>query len=124
MTTKDPVVQDLAEWINRSAGQHQRRISEGAESAARLLRLPVRQMTNDPYLLHRTHQVDTHDLEDDDGCSVGGCCIDELPIEYSGDEPSGVDWIAVAAVCIVLAAILVASFSAEIAEVLYRMDVK
>lgn len=84
MTTKDPVVQDLTEWINRSAGQHQRRVSEGTESAARLLRLPVRQMTPDPYLLHRTHRVDTHDLGADDGVSVGYCRTD---IEFAGPEP-------------------------------------
>ena len=33
----DPVVQDLNSWINRSAGQHQRRLSEGTASARRVL---------------------------------------------------------------------------------------
>jgi hypothetical protein len=33
----DPVVKDLNSWINRSSGQHKRRISEGTESARRIL---------------------------------------------------------------------------------------
>ena len=68
----DPVVQNLNEWINRSAGQHQRRISEGTESAARLLRLPVvGAMTADRLNLHR---VDTSQLGERDGVSIGACC--------------------------------------------------
>jgi len=69
---KDPVVKNIDEWINRSAGQHQRRVSEGAESAARLLRLPVVDaMTADRLSLHR---VDTSQLGERDGASIGACC--------------------------------------------------
>ena len=95
---QDPVVQNLTEWINRSAGQHQRRISEGAESAARLLRLPVVDaMTDDRLNLHR---VDISQLGKRDGVSVGDCCHCDVAdfncnqgrdcperIEYAGEEP-------------------------------------
>lgn len=33
----DPAMKDVTEWINRSVGQHKRRISEGSASAARLI---------------------------------------------------------------------------------------
>lgn len=71
MNTKpDQVVKDLNSWINRSAGQ--RRVSEGAESAARLLRLPVVDaMTADRLNLHR---VDASQLGQRDGVPVGACC--------------------------------------------------
>ena len=106
------------------------RISEGTESAARLLRLPVRQMTDDPYLLHRTHRVDTHDLGVDDGVSVGGCCSHfceegrSCPqrVEYAGNEPR--DYFSIAIIAVLLLSIASIVFSPEIAEVLYRMDVK
>lgn len=97
MTEKpDPVVKDLNSWINRSAGQHQRRLSEGAASAARLIaqsdeeaeRLKAERlkawrgsMTADPYRLHR---VDTAQLGKRDGVSMGDC---RQPIEYAGPEP-------------------------------------
>lgn len=82
---KDPVVRDLTAYINRSAGQHQRRISEDTESAARLLRLPVRDtMTADRLNLHRpvvdgqtgliVGRINTKTMAVDDGVSVGGCC--------------------------------------------------
>jgi len=34
---QDPAMKDVTEWINRSVGQHKRRISEGSASAARLI---------------------------------------------------------------------------------------
>lgn len=36
-TNTDPAMKDVTEWINRSVGQHKRRISEGSASAARLI---------------------------------------------------------------------------------------
>ena len=86
MNTKpDQVVKDLNSWINRSAGQHQRRISEGAESAARLLRLPVVDaMTDDRLNLHR---VDAGQLGDccNHECDEGRTCPER--IEFAGEEP-------------------------------------
>jgi len=72
-TNKDPVVQDLSKWINRSAGQHQRYASEGHESAKRIL--------------GDMRRVDTSQLGQRDGVSVGACRTD-LPIEYAGPEPT------------------------------------
>jgi hypothetical protein len=48
---------------------HATRISEGHESALRILKHTP--LTSDPLLLHR---VDTSQLGDRDGVSVGGCC--------------------------------------------------
>jgi hypothetical protein len=48
---------------------HATRISEGHESARRILKHTP--LTSDPLLLHR---VDTSQLGDRDGVSVGGCC--------------------------------------------------
>ena len=83
---KDPVVQDLSKWINRSAGQHQRRISEGTASARRLQSLPV-QTDEEAQTLQafRAHvianglmrRVDTSQLGERDGVSVGDCCNHE-----------------------------------------------
>jgi hypothetical protein len=53
---------------------HATRISEGHESARRILKHTP--LTSDPLLLHR---VDTSQLGDRDGVSVGGCC----PSDYS-----------------------------------------
>ena len=96
---QDPVVQGLNEWINRSAGQHQRRISEGTESARRLQSLPVQ--TNEEAMnlkKWRAHmiaeglmrRVDTSQLGSRDGVSEGDCRTD-LPIEYAGPEPREFD---------------------------------
>ena len=70
---QDPVVQNLNEWINRSAGQHKRYASEGHESAKRIL--------------GDMRRVDTSQLGQRDGVSVGACRTD-LPIEYAGQEPT------------------------------------
>ena len=72
----DPVVQNLNEWINRSAGQHQRRISEGHESARRIL--------------GDMRRVDTSQLGQRDGVSVGACRTD-LPVDFAGPEPREFD---------------------------------
>jgi hypothetical protein len=95
----DPVVKDLNSWINRSSGQHKRRISEGTESARRLAKLPEQteeQAANlkawrDSLVLHR---VDTSQLGERDGVSVGGCCTHECnegrdcpEREFDGDAP-------------------------------------
>lgn len=103
-TQTDPVVQNLNEWINRSAGQHQRRISEGTASAKRLQSLPV-QTDEEAQNLKAwrasvianglMRRVDTSQLGERDGVSVGGCCNHECNegrdcperIEYAGDEP-------------------------------------
>ena len=78
MNTKpDQVVKDLNSWINRSAGQHQRRVSEGSASARRVL-----------------HIVDTENMGERDGVSVGGCCTGDCnqgrdcPVrEFDDDAP-------------------------------------
>jgi hypothetical protein len=75
----DPVVKDLNSWINRSSGQHKRRISEGTGSAKRILKETT--MTNDQFCLHR---VDSSQLGPRDGVSVGYCRTD---IEFAGPEP-------------------------------------
>jgi hypothetical protein len=74
----DPVVKDLNSWINRSACQHKRRVSEGTASAKRIIGEP---MTNDQFRLHR---VDSSQLGQRDGVSVGYCRTD---IEFAGPEP-------------------------------------
>jgi len=123
---QDPVVRDLTAYINRSAGQHQRRISEGTESARRLIDLKVRDtMTDDRLNLHR---VDTAQLGHDDGVSVSGCCTHDCNegrdcpqrIEFAGSEP--VDWPSVAIVALILTVICVAAFSPEIAAFVYKIS--
>lgn len=127
MTSKDPVVRDITQYINRSAGQHQRRISEGTESVARLLRLPVVDtMTPDPYLLHRTHRVDTRDLAADDGVSVGGCCTHDC--DEGRDCPLSVDayefnpWWARSIAVLVLLAVACIALAPEIAGLLSALN--
>lgn len=92
-TNQDPVVRDLTKHINRSAGQHQRRLSEGTASARRIL--PV-QTEDEAALLKQwranviasgLHRVDTAHLGKRDGVSLGDCRTD-LPIEYAGQEPT------------------------------------
>ena len=72
----DPVVQNLSKWINRSAGQHKRYASEGHESAKRIL--------------GDLHRVDTSQLGQRDGVSVGACRTD-LPVDFAGPEPREFD---------------------------------
>lgn len=113
---QDPVVRDITKYINRSAGQHQRRISESTESAVRMLNLPVRDtMTPDPYLLHRVHHVDTEDMAEGSGVSVGGLVTPEaLPVEFAGREPLTLGDFALIAFVLVL--VLLVVFIAPIAH--------
>lgn len=130
---KDPVVRDLTAYINRSAGQHQRRISEDTESAARLLRLPVRDtMTADRLNLHRpvvdgqtgliVGRINTKTMAVDDGVSVGGCCTHECNegrdcqqrIEFAGEEPYSVLSIVLSAAVIGALCLLVWHISPEL----------
>ena len=123
----DPVVKDLNSWINRSSGQHKRRISEGTESARRLAKLPEQteeQAANlkawrDSLI---AHHVDTSQLGERDGVSVGGCCTHECNegrdcpqrIEYAGDEPYTATSLAVAAVIVGALFLLVWNISPEL----------
>jgi hypothetical protein len=120
-TNKDPVVRDITHYINRSAGQHQRRVSEGTASSRRLLDLPVYDtMTPDPYLLHRVHHVDTDDMPKGSGVSVGGLVMPEAqPVEFAGREPLTLGDYALAA--FVLAVVLLVVFSAPIAHWIVRV---
>lgn len=92
---KDPVTKDLTEWINRSAGQHQRYLSEGTASARRLKSLPsqTEQQADDLKKWRASviangllHRVDASQIGKRDGVSVGACRTD-LPVEYAGLEP-------------------------------------
>jgi len=82
----DPVVQDLSKWINRSAGQHRRRWSEGAQQ------IPHQQTDEEAMNLKSwrasgLRRVDSSQMGQRDGVSVGACRTD-LPIEYAGPEPT------------------------------------
>ena len=122
MTTKpDQVVKDLNSWINRSAGQHQRRVSESAESAARLLRLPiVDSMTDDRLNLHR---IDTSQMGQRDGVSVGACCTGDCsqgrdcPERESSEMPL-IDSVLLWVACCVL---LIAALSATAPELVLML---
>lgn len=103
-TQNDPVVQNLHEWINRPAGQHQRRISEGTASARRIEKR-AEQTDEEAQTLKAwrasvianglMRRVDTSQLGERDGVSVGGCCNHECNegrdcperIDFAGDEP-------------------------------------
>ena len=91
---KDPVVQNLNEWINRSAGQHQRYFSEGTASARRLQSLPVQTDEEAANLkawrASGLRRVDTSQLGQRDGVSVGACRTD-LPVDFAGPEPREFD---------------------------------
>lgn len=119
-TDQDPVVTDITKYINRSAGQHARRIAEGSAHARALLALPVVDtMTDD-----RLHRIDASRLSHDDGVSVGGCCINtqaledaaqmkairkwresHQPVEFAGPEPYSMSEL-VFAILIVVAMLL------------------
>ena len=72
---QDPVVQNLTEWINRSAGQHQRRISEGTESARRLQSLPVQTDEEAAKLkMWQSTRIGREMLPHVDYSKVGACC--------------------------------------------------
>lgn len=126
---QDPVVRDITEYINRSAGQHKRRISEGTESAVRLLRLPVYDsMTPDPYLLDRSRDAgDVQMVSGTGGTPPKGRLhyvnTDDMPeaqpVEFAGPEPLTLgDWLIVA---IVLGVVLLAVFREPIAHWLLRV---
>jgi hypothetical protein len=94
MNRQDPVVTDLVKHINRSAGQHQRRMSEGTASARRLQSLPVQTDEEAANLkawrASGLRRVDTSQMGQRDGVSVGACRTD-LPIEYASPEPREFD---------------------------------
>jgi hypothetical protein len=98
MTThQDPVVRDITQYINRSAGQHQRRISEGTESARRLIDLKVVDtMTDDPLNLHRPvseqAQEDAEQME-----AIRKWRESQQAIEFAGEEPFTVPTLVLAA---------------------------
>ena len=89
-TQTDPVVKDLNSWINRSAGQHQRRVSEGSASARRICNFQTDEEAATLKMWQATkiglRRVDTSLIGQRDGVSVGACRTD-LPIEYAGPEP-------------------------------------
>ena len=91
---KDPVVKNIDEWINRSAGQHKRYASEGTASARRLEKIAVQTDEEAANLkawrASGLRRVDTSQLGHRDGVSVGACRTD-LPIEYAGPEPREFD---------------------------------
>ena len=86
----DPVIQDITEWINRSAGQHQRRMSEGSASARRICHLQTDEEAANLKMWNASDMlphVDYSKVGRRDGVSVGACRTD-LPIEYAGQEPT------------------------------------
>lgn len=116
---QDPVVKDLNSWINRSAGQHQRRFSEGSASASRLLHSAqtdeeaanLKQWRAN-VIASGLHKVDTAHLGKRDGVSLGDC---RQQIEYAGDEPVNDDTApepltTVLLACVFLALLLAAFF--------------
>ena len=91
---QDPVIQDLNSWINRSAGHHRRRVSEGSASARRICNFQTDEEAATLKMWQATkiglHCVDTSQMGQRDGVSVGACRTD-LPIEYAGPEPREFD---------------------------------
>jgi len=86
---KDPVVKNIDEWINRSAGQHRRRWSEGTQQ------IPHQQTDEEAANLKAwrasgLRRVDTSQLGQRDGVSVGACRTD-LPVDFAGPEPREFD---------------------------------
>lgn len=69
----DPVMRHINAAINRSAGQHLRAMRKT---------MAAQSMTSDPYLLHRTHHVDT---ERDPPADAAGVAIGHaaLPIDFA-----------------------------------------
>ena len=87
---QDRVVKDLNSWINRSAGQHQRRVSEGSASARRICNLQTDEEAANLKMWQASDMlphVDYSKVGRRDGASVGACRTD-LPIEYAGHEPT------------------------------------
>jgi len=72
---KDPVVKNIDEWINRSAGQHQRRISEGTASARRLEKIAVQTDEEAAKLkMWQSTRIGREMLPHVDYSRVGACC--------------------------------------------------
>ena len=87
---KDPVVKNIDEWINRSAGQHQRRISEGTASARRLEKIAVQTDEEAANLkMWQSSRVDREMLPHVDYSRVG--CRTDLPVDSAGPEPREFD---------------------------------
>lgn len=90
----DPVVKDLTNWINRSAGQNHRRISEGAASARRICQLQTEEEAENLKQWQAKwedgkigmHRIDTSQMGQRDGVSVGACRTD-LPVQFAEPAP-------------------------------------
>jgi hypothetical protein len=123
MNTKDPVVHDITKYINRSAGQHQRRVSEGADRRVIDLKV-VDTMTDDRLSLHR---VDTSQMSQRDGVSVGGCCTHECNegrdcpqrIEFAGGEPYSASSLALAVAVVGVLGLVLWHISPELRGLIY-----
>jgi hypothetical protein len=128
MNRQDPVVADLVKHINRSAGQHKRYVSEGTESARRLAKLPEQTEEQAQNLKAwrasliangLLHRVDSSQLGQRDGVSVGGCCTSESRdpdprIEYAGDEPYSATSLALTVAIVAGLGLLVWNISPEL----------
>ena len=81
MSNKDPAMKQVNSWINRSVGQHQRRLSEGTASAQRLQSLP--EQTPDQTELLKQWRAN----------AVATALLNQkreekpMPVEYAGPEP-------------------------------------
>lgn len=81
MSNTDPALKQVNSWINRSVGQHQRRISEGTASAQRLQKLP--EQTPDQSELLKQWRAN----------AVATALLNQkreekpMPVEYAGEEP-------------------------------------
>lgn len=111
---QDPVVVDLNQWINRSAGQHSRRISEGTKSAQRLIGLPVVDtMTDDRFNLHRPvseqAQEDAEQME-----ALRKWRESHQPVEFAGPEPYSMGSLFIAVLIVAALCLLVYSISPEL----------
>lgn len=79
MSNTDPALKQVNSWINRSAGQHQRRISEGTASAQRLQSLPEQTPEQSELLKQWRANVIANGLHRID--------TSQMPVEYAGEEP-------------------------------------
>lgn len=83
----DPVVHDLTKYINRSAGQHQRRLSEGTASARRLEKIPVQTDEEAANLkMWQSTRIGLEMLPHVDYSRVGTGRTD-MPVDFAGPEP-------------------------------------
>ena len=124
MNTKPDQV--VKEWINRSAGQHQRRVSEGTASARRICHLQTDEEAATLKMWQASEMlphVDYSKVGRRDGVSVGACCTGDCnqgrdcPEREEGEMPL-IDSVLLWVACCVL---LIAALSATAPELVLML---